>query len=164
MEEAGWKFYQAEITSCGLNGAPLKDIGTYEARIACHLYSKNGTTESLAEQQDENHPAFTQEGEDRENNPNQYINNLVDGATAGFRYFEFKDATKISVTTRGNGEGHFVVKDERDGNVVAKIAVKPSSDWTSFCGELSTESGKHPLYFTFEGSGAVDFHNYYGSL
>lgn len=48
----GEKFYQAEVTSCGLNGGPLSDIGTYEARIACHLYSKNGTTESLIEQQD----------------------------------------------------------------------------------------------------------------
>lgn len=43
----GERFYQAEVTSCGLNGGPLKDEGTYEARIACHLYSKYGTTESL---------------------------------------------------------------------------------------------------------------------
>ena len=30
-------FTQAEITSCGLNGAPLKAKGSYEARIACNL-------------------------------------------------------------------------------------------------------------------------------
>lgn len=44
----GEAFHQARITSCGLNGGPLKDEGRYEARIACHLYSKNGTTERTA--------------------------------------------------------------------------------------------------------------------
>ena len=125
----GEKFYQAEVTSCGLNGGPLKDEGTYEARIACHLYSKNGTTESLAEQQNENHPAFTQKGEDREDNPNQYINNMRDGATAGYRYFNFEKANQISVTTRGTAAGKFIVKDERFGKVVAEIKIEPSEKW-----------------------------------
>ena len=153
----GEKFHQAEVTSCGLNGGPLKDEGSYEARIACHLYSKNGTTESLAEQQDENHPAFTQDGPDREDNPNQYINNMRDGATAGYRYFQFDGANRISVTTRGTATGSFVVKDERNGNVVARIPVQPSEDWATFTAPLSIECGKKPLYFTYEGEGAADF-------
>ena len=109
----GQSFHQAEVTSCGLNGGPLRDEGRYEARIACHLYSKNGTTESLRAQQDENHPAFTQEGADREDNPNQYIENMRDGATAGYRYFDFQTAKIISVETRGSATGVFVVRDER---------------------------------------------------
>ena len=32
------KFYQAELTSCGLNGGPLKGRGKYPAYIACNLY------------------------------------------------------------------------------------------------------------------------------
>lgn len=153
----GEKFYQAEITSCGLNGGPLSDAGTYEARIACHLYSKNGTTESLAEQQDENHPAFTQEGEDREDNPNQYINNMRDGATAGYRYFNFGSAKEIAVTTRGTGTGKFIVRDERFGNVVSEIKIEPSENWTTHTATLSISNGKHPLYFTYEGEGYADF-------
>lgn len=153
----GERFYQAEVTSCGLNGGPLKDSGSYEARIACHLYSKNGTTESLAEQQDENHPAFTQEGEDRENNPNQYINNMRDGATAGYRYFMFEKADQITVKVRGTGNGKFIVRDERNGNVVAEIPVQPSEEWTGFKAALNITPGKHPLYFTYQGQGAVDF-------
>ena len=153
----GEKFYQAEITSCGLNGGPLKDNGTYEARIACHLYSENGTTESLFEQQDENHPAFTQEGEDRECNPNQYINNMRDGATAGYRYFAFENANSISVTTRGNATGKFIVRDEREGNIVAQININPSEKWETFESSLTINKGKHPLYFTYEGNGALDF-------
>ena len=156
----GEAFHQAEITSCGLNGGPLKDEGSYEARIACHLFSKNGTTESLAEQQDKNHPAFTQEGEDREDNPNQYINNMVDGATAGYRYFDFKTAKKISVEVRGTADGEFVVRDGRNGPVVARIKIAPSKEWTSYSAELSIDSGKHALYFTYEGNGAADFNSF----
>ena len=120
-------------------------------------YSKNGTTESLAEQQDENHPAFTQSGVDRECDPDQYINNMRDGATAGFRYFMFEGANRISVKTRGTANGQMVVKDERFGNVVATISVSPSTDWEEFSASLVIEKGKHPLYFTYEGEGFADF-------
>ena len=112
---------------------------------------------NLAEQQDENHPAFTQDGPDREDNPNQYINNMRDGATAGYRYFLFDGANKISVTTRGTATGSFVVKNERFGDVVARIPVQPSEDWATFSAPLSIECGKKPLYFTYEGEGAADF-------
>ena len=37
------KFYQAEMTSCGLNGEPLSGQGTYPSYIACNLYGKKGT-------------------------------------------------------------------------------------------------------------------------
>ena len=153
----GKAFHQAEITSCGLNGGPLKDEGCYEARIACHLYSKNGTTESLPDQQDEHHPAFTQEGEDREDNPNQYISNMVDGATAGYRYFDFRTARKITVEVRGTGEGELVVRDGREGREVSRIPISPSEDWTPFTAMFFAESGRHPLYFTYEGPGSIDF-------
>lgn len=36
-------FYQAELTSCGLNGGPLAGKGRYPARIACNLWGKDGT-------------------------------------------------------------------------------------------------------------------------
>lgn len=156
----GERFYQAEVTSCGLNGGPLKDTGTYEARIACHLYSKNGPTESLIEQQNEEHPAFTQEGVDREDKPDQYINNMRDGATAGYRYFLFQDAEKISVMTRGTGDGKFVVRDERNGKIVSEIQIRPSVDWTTYEASLKIEKGKKPLYFTYEGAGSVDFFSF----
>lgn len=156
----GEAFHQAEVTSCGLNGGPLKDEGSYEARIACHLYSKNGTTESLKEQQDEMHPAFTQEGEDRECDPNQYISNMREGATAGYRYFQFEKAKQISVTTRGTGNGSFVVRDERFGNVVAEIKIEPSKNWTTFTAPLNISAGKHPLYFTYTGEGFADFYKF----
>ena len=37
------KFYQAEMTSCGLNGGPLEGKGTYPSYIVCNLYGKRDT-------------------------------------------------------------------------------------------------------------------------
>ena len=156
----GTAFHQAEITSCGLNGGPLKDEGSYEARIACHLYSKNGTTESLPDQQDKNHPAFTQEGEDREEKPDQYISNMVDGATAGYRYFEFRTAGRITVEIRGSGDGEFIVRDNRNGPVAACLKAAASPEWTCCSAPLTIEKGRHALYFTYQGTGSFDFRSF----
>lgn len=41
--EADGTIGQAELTSCGLNGGPLLGRGWYEARICCHLWSREGT-------------------------------------------------------------------------------------------------------------------------
>ena len=90
-------------------------------------------------------------------NPNQYISNMVDGATAGYRYFAFEKAVRISVETRGTANGAFVVRDGRQGSVVARIPVAPSKEWAVFSAPLTIESGKKPLYFTYEGEGAADF-------
>lgn len=152
----GEKFCQAPITSCGLNGGALRDIGYYEARIACHLWSKNGATESCTDQ-NENHPCFTQTGVDRENNPDQYISNMLDGATAGYKYFDFKNAQKISVKIKSGGNGKFVVKDDENGNIVSEINICPCSEATVFSSEINIAPGVHPLYFTYKGTGAVDF-------
>lgn len=37
------KFYQAEMTSCGLNGGPLEGKGTYPTYCACNVYGPAGT-------------------------------------------------------------------------------------------------------------------------
>ena len=37
------KFYQAEMTSCGLNDGPLKGKGNYPSYISCNVYGKKGT-------------------------------------------------------------------------------------------------------------------------
>lgn len=73
---------QTEVTSCGLNGGSLQGTGRYEARVACNLSSARGTFMYQKEKTagEEMHPYFTQDGEDREDNPNQYIANLRDGA------------------------------------------------------------------------------------
>ncbi len=155
---------QVEVTSCGLNDGPLIGKGRYEARIACNLSGKNGIVKSdNARKKDKKKllPYFTQSGEDREENPDQYIANMTDGAWAGFKYFSFGgDETTITVTLRSTASGTLKVLTECGGACAAKIEIKPSAGYTVYSAAFSVPAGIWPLYFLFEGSGAFDFQQF----
>ncbi len=155
------KFLQAELTSCGLNGGPLAGRGEYEARIACTLSAKDGVCKSdmSFSKKKKNYPAFTQTGKDRENNPDQYIANMLDGSTAGFKYFAFDNLSTITVFVKGKAEGEMYVSDE-NGNEVARIPVTAEKEYKPFKAQAKIDDGKHALYFTYVGKGAVDFKSF----
>jgi len=153
-------FAQVETTSCGLNGGPLQGLGRYEARIACNLSSKNGTKfysflrlKSLKKKQ----PYFTQEGADREENGNQYMANLTSGAWCGFKYFLMDKPSHITLSVRGNGTGRILLRTSWEGNPVAMIPVTPAPTWSDFSADLAPMEGKVALFFTYEGTGHIDF-------
>ena len=155
---------QVEITSCGLNNGPLKGTGTYEARIACNLWAKEGTfayLKTFEKDKKQRHPYFTQSGEDREDNPDQYIANMRDGSTAGFKYFEFENPRMLTVTLRGSGNGQMAVRLKPDGGPIALFSVKAGSSWSQFTGVVNCSVvGTHALYFTYTGEGYVDFNTF----
>lgn len=153
---------QAEITSCGLNGAPLKALGTHEARIACNLASKNGVYQyanrATKKSTIKKHPYFTQTGVDRECDPDQYITNIQDGSWAGFKYFDFDGSeSSIEVTLCGKFRGKVLVSTERGGKPIASIKVTGSKEKAAFSAGLEKTSGKKALFFTFSGRGVCDF-------
>lgn len=154
------KIAQTEVTSCGLNRGPLCGRGRYEARIACNLSSAGGTYIYGKEKMPENekHPYFTQDGVDREDHPNQHIANMQDGAWAGFKYFDIQGDGRIKVCVRGDAEGELLVQEKRGGTVRASVPIHPSDDWqeTSYV-EFHMENGIHALYFTYRGSGSMDW-------
>ena len=88
------------MTSSGINPVPLKGEGTYPARIACNLWSKDGSLQYGVSSTPgiEDHPCFTQ-NEDGV----QYIANMREGATAGFKYFDLKDDARIIPNFSGKG-------------------------------------------------------------
>lgn len=152
---------QVEVTSCGLNGNPLPGKGRYEARIACQLNGRDGILKSdTARKKDKDnlYPYFTQSGEDREEKGDQYIANMRDGAWAGFKYFTF-DGTEhhIRVTTREIGEGVLRVYCDRNAAPVASVLIHPVDDWQTAESDITLSSGIHPLFFVYEGNGAMDF-------
>ena len=155
------KIAQVEITSCGLNGGPLRARGTYEARIACNLWGKEGTFKysKIHHPEMTEYPYFTQSGEDRESDPDQYIANMKDGAAAGFKYFDFEDGavSRVKVTLRGSGKGTMNVYTDPEKEPAAVIPVEAASEWKEFAADLAEISGVQPLYFRYSGSGAVDF-------
>lgn len=152
---------QVEITSCGLNGEPFAGRGEYGAYLACCLMSRNGACEYLAKTRvDDSHPYLTQEGPDREENPNQYIHNLQDGAKAGFRYFRMDGAASIGVVVRGAAQGTLVVAGGEDGQTLAALPVTPSETWTEVWAPLAAAAGVRELWFRFEGRGRLDFQKF----
>ncbi len=155
--EADGSIKQVEVTSCGLNGKPLEGKGRYEASIACNLWSKKGCRfyGGLFKAPKGCHPYFTQSGADRDSNPDQHIANFGDGATAGFKYFEFDGAAEISVEVCGNANGVMTVTD--GVNTVAKIDIKPCKTRTVYSARLNVENGVKPLYFTYSGKGKLNF-------
>lgn len=162
VRRADGSFEQAEMTSCGLNGGPLLDQGTYEARIACNLWSGTGTGRYDVRNPGKvyrAHPYLTQRERDGDRQAVQYIANMRDGAVAGFKYFLFQNARWIGVELRGKGDGRMLVSLDPEGaQILAEIPVRPEKEKSRiFQEELSSVSGEYPLYFTYRGSGYVDF-------
>lgn len=162
--DADGEFRQAEMTSCGLNGGPLRGMGTYPAAIACNLQSKKGACFSFFTTQTKKHPRLTQEGEDRESDPGQYIANLRDGALAGFKYFDFESErpNAIYVRIRGKARGVLYVYDDVKREMPA--AVLPvdvnGKNWTQMEALLRVQGERTPLFFLYRGNGALDLDSF----
>lgn len=139
---------QVEITSCGLNGGPLEGKGCYPAYIACHLFTKVPSIYVGGDR----FPKVMQDGRDGDEEDG-YVGNIQDSATAGFKYFECKGVSEISITVRGYAKGVFEVKTEWDGEVLAKIPVDYTNVWKKYTASVRLADGIHALYFTFRGQG-----------
>lgn len=144
-----------EMTTQGLYGKPLPGVGTYPAYAACNLYSKQGAIKCaygiFSKHKYSAHPCITEYRKGK-----QCIRNMQDGATAGFKYFDLKGRTRIAVKTRG-ADGCLTVRTAPDAQPVGKIPVKAGSSWQDASAELLLPVGKAALYFTYEGSGKIDF-------
>lgn len=154
--EGGFK--QAEVTSCGLNGGPLEGIGTYPARIACNLWSSEGTARYDKPFNKKAHPYFTQRGRDGDTDSVQYIANMRDGSVAGFKYFDIKTVNVINVRVSGKGLGVMEVSTDPDfSKIAAEIPVRPESSEKFFSGVANLENRRTALYFRYRGEGYVNF-------
>ncbi|MCC8099293.1 MAG: family 43 glycosylhydrolase [Clostridiales bacterium] len=153
-------FQQAEVTSCGLNGGPLRGTGQYEARIACNLWSKDGAGRVDGKHPRRTlkaHPYFTQTGKAREEDGDQYIANMQDGAVAGFKYFDLRNVTGVTVRVRGDGGTMQVSDTPTFRTIAASIPLNPTKDYAEYQGQMTIEDGVKPLYFRYRGAGAIDF-------
>lgn len=142
---------QVEITSCGLNGGPLQGKGEYPAYIACHLFNADKPSKYVG---GEDFPRVIQDGVDGDENLG-YIANIKDNATMGFKYFDFKGVTKLTVTTRAYIYGYFEIRTKWDGPVIAKIDLESSNVWCDFTVDVAIPDGVSAFYITFKGGGCA---------
>lgn len=154
-------FKQAEVTSCGLNGKPLEGKGLYPARIACNLWSAQGTCRYDKPFRKKEHPYFTQKGRDGDQDAVQYIANMRDGSVAGFKYFDFRDVKNIACSVSGHGVGVMQVSVSEDfSSLAAEVALRADGDMCKASAPLKLVDGVHPLYFRYQGSGEIDFYSF----
>ncbi len=147
---------QVEMTSCGLNGGALEGKGFYPAYIACNLFGKK-VSEYISEDPCDlsgtgSYPRIKQDGCDGME-VEGYISNMMDGATAGFKYFLCNNVRKINIQTRGYARGCFQVKTSWDGKVIGEIPVEYSNVWVTNGTSIEIPDGKQSIYLTFKGFG-----------
>ena len=143
------KIRQAEITSCGLNGGPLKGEGEYPAYIACHLF----TPTPVLYVGDQRLPKITQDGRDGDKQ-NGYVANISDGTVIGFKYFDCQAVKGIAIACRAYCRGCFEISNCLDGPALASIPVNNSNVWETYTAQVDFPDGKQALYLTYRGSGS----------
>lgn len=141
------KINQVEMTSCGLNGAPLIGKGEYPAVIACTL--TDGRMPHLGNTICKyRHPVITHQGNER------FIANIRNHTLIGFKYFNMCGKTRVAVTVRGEGKGIlYVLTDKKQP--VGKIRIQPSEEWKEYS-TISELNGTCPLYFQYKGGNSIE--------
>lgn len=131
---------QAEITSCGLNGGPLRAEGSYPAAICCNLY--DGRPIRLGVKNRGKYPQIA------EDNGEQLVTDITDGTRIAFKYFNFDRETELRVVYRGNADGTITAN-----GIQSKIV--PSSGW-SVASFLLPAFGEAALELCFHGKGKLE--------
>ena len=146
-------FKQAERTSQGLYGKPLPGQGEYFASICCGLRAKDGNRfYGIFKSGHPKDPFLTQEGKDREENPNQYVKNFNDGCSITYKYFDLKKTKSFGIKLDGKAQGKLIMKygekeTAQDINVNGEAVI-----------EFPIEKGgeKDQVTFVYEGKGALN--------
>ena len=135
----------------GLNPGPLTARGTYPAPICCMLtngHMPHCTNTVL----DMDIPYIDHQDETR------FITGIKDGVCTGYKYFAFDGSEKtVTVTARGDADGLMKVYTDLAKEPVAEIPVTSSETYREFSAELTTITDTQPLYFVYEGTGALDW-------
>lgn len=151
IREDGW-FGMAEITSCGLNGGPLKDEGRYNAAYCCHLTGDHiykGKMDVRTRRTHTDTHIWEETNPVDERWSVHYIANIQPCTEVGFKYFDFHGPKAISLRVRGVGQMKVTVKLDRS-TVIGEAAADLKGDWQEVTVAVAETQGVHGLYFTFD--------------
>lgn len=145
FDEEG-RIKQVEMTSCGLNDGSLKGEGEYPTYICCNLFDR----EEYPMSGNPVKPRVMQDGRDGDEEVG-YIARMTDGVTAGFKYFDCKGVTGISIVYRGYCHGKFIIRNQWDGEALCEIEAASSNIWEKRTAKCAFPDGVQALYITYEG-------------
>lgn len=166
IDEAG-KIAQVEVTSCGLNGEPLEGSGVYPAYICCHLTGKKGAPFAHPMAMGMDYPFLSQDLPDLTPDapeavcdaqfPVQYIKNIRDGSTIGYKYFSFHGINAVTLWVRGIAKGTVWLRTQLTSPAIGKAEIDiETDDWVEVKISFENVNGILPLYFIYEGDGYFD--------
>lgn len=155
---------QVEITSCGLNGAPLPATRETPASTCCHLRSPEGILHYSSHLTwREPHPYVTQDDDPYcPSGATSYVHNLHGGAEVGWKYLAFTGGERgVRLSVRGGLTGAVrVLLDAPSGDAaveIARVTVVPAETWCDFDAPLAGGiAGTHAVYLVPEGDGSFD--------
>lgn len=146
---------QAEMTSCGLNGGPLKGKGEYPAYLACNMF----TNEPSMYVAGDKYPKVVQDGRDGDEEVG-YIANITDSSTFGYKYFACENICRFALTTRGYAGGVFEIRTGWDGEVLGSIQLRYTNIWTRYEAEAKIPDGVQAIYLTYRGQGTAQLKSF----
>ena len=169
---------QTEVTSCGMNGGPLRANEMYSSYIACHLTGRSikdpsyysqaegMTGHVLSKRPDDPEPLIIPEGmpyiteeqcPNAEHNLKPYISSMDQDAVAGFKYFNFEGENRIKLELRGKGEMVVMADGFKEGeaDTLCRLSAE-SADWNVFTEKIKPLTGKHSIYIKIL-FGKIDF-------
>ena len=121
------------------------------ANIACNLFYGAGITK------EEKTARFTQDGEDRECEPGQYLKAVSHDCVIGYKYFEGKGVSEVGITVRGNARGSLTVSTGEQEQAVGMCNLElDCQEWQEVTIPVDIIEGKFALFFHFEGEGSFD--------
>ena len=102
------------------------------------------------------HPSFTQTGEDREGDADQYITNMRNDCVAGFKYFDLRETDGITIQVRG-AAGTMRVWDQIGGKLLSEIDLDASESYREYSAQLTGGTEHCALFFQAETKDSIDF-------
>ena len=149
---------QVEISSCGLNGSPLRAEGRYPATIACHItngHMPHGSNKIFTESfPNVNHRTISIEAptgvgsKSIDHYTERFISEVADGTLIRFRYFS-GHAGRIGISYRGNGKGSIEINGQT-------AAIAPSDIWTDISVPVQNEKDRFDVTIRFKGTDNIE--------
>ena len=143
---------QVEITSQGLNAAPLVGKGEHMAYTACNLFTKDEPHMYVG---DPGEPMIKQRLDEGMEKPEPFISGIKDKTFIGFKYYDCEGITKVSIKVRGYGDGVFEVRTGIDAPVLAEMKVENTNIWTEYSSDIELADGTYAIYISYRGSGSL---------
>ena len=148
---------QVEMTSCGLNGGPLKSDGLYPAAICCHM-----TCPETMDHIDYNDPVNLRITRIVEERNEMFLTDIMEGTVLGYKYFDYADPAGLLLELRGDfrGEVRFSLDPEGKrplGQLPLRIRTEA---WHLAEGALAPYTGQAPLFLHFAGEGRLQLKSF----